>query len=252
MFKILSADSRGKGQQPDAGNEADLGSHTGIDARVAGREGQLAKAGFTADEISAIRHRVADLDVRIYKLALGDSFHGAVDDAVFLSKETGSATVFKFYNDLIIVGKEDTAESICAANAYRFDGSSRRGQTPEQFAEKEAGEARERAAQRSHLEALSSLDFADPVAPLKWLATLEGWRGHMVPPADRNALLSAFAEAGYTPRMNTGDMFDRKDQENFKGYIIGQALVGIRDSGYIRPVIHSSIEHYQKDFSLSF
>jgi len=252
MSGNLSSDNRGKGQQPSTGSEAaSIGSSVGDDARVSAREAQLTKAGFSVEQIATIREKVADLNVKIIEPMAGDTISGTAADAVALRKQTGSAVVFKFNNALMIVGKGDTAKSVCDAYEAHCEAASKAYWTPERIAEKNAKEARDNASLAKHMGTLSSIDFKDPVAPLKWLCKLEEVGGMTYSTFDRKAVLDAFSKAGYTAGMNVGDKFNSKDQENYKGYIIGQALDGIATVGCPHQVLHTFTERYQKEFSLT-
>jgi hypothetical protein len=97
---------------------------------------------------------------------------------------------------------------------------------------------------------LDTIDMKDPVAPLKWLCRLEEVGGMTYSNFDRAKVIEVFAKAGYEPSMNVGDKFNGKDQENYKGYIIGQALNGIRSIGCPHQVLHTFTERYMKEFGL--
>lgn len=248
MSGNLSSDNRGKQEGQATGH---LGSDVGNKARVDGKVALLKKEGFSADEIATIQGKVADLDVKIIKPMAGDDISNTAADAVALVKQTGSAVVFKFNDALMIVGKGDTAKTVCDAFTAHCEAASKAYWTPERIAEKNASEAKDNATLARHMKTLSSLDLKDPVAPLKWLCKLEEVGGMTYSQYDKAAVLKAFADAGYTPGMNVGDKFNAKDQENYKGYIIGQALDGIRTVGCPHQVLHTFTERYQKEFSLT-
>jgi hypothetical protein len=166
-------------------------------------------------------------------------------------KETGCAVVFKFNGIVMVVSHDDSQETVENAYMESLEAARKAYWTPEQLAEKHAKETRDNAELAEHIKTLSSLDFKDAVAPLTWLCKLQELGDMTYCKFDTQLVIKAFATAGYTAGMNCDDKSNEKDQENYKGYIIGNALDGIQTIGCPHQVLHHFTEKYQNIFSLN-
>jgi len=248
----ISSDDRGKDRQGAGHSTEDrLSASAGAEAVRSMREADLVKDGFSADEIAKIAVKVPDLNVKILKVRVGDSIDGTSADAVQLVKERECAVVFKFNGLVMVVSRGDSQKSVEKAYMESLEAARKACWTPKRLAEKETKEARDNAELAEHIKTLSSLDFKDPLAPLEWLCKLQELGDMTYCKFDRQSVINAFATAGYTAGMNCDDKFNEKDQENYKGYIIGNALDGIQTIGCPQKVLHHFTKKYQEIFSLN-
>lgn len=96
---------------------------------------------------------------------------------------------------------------------------------------------------------LSTLDFADDVAVLAWLAAYQDPSDHMGVEKDVSAVVATFKSHGYESNVNLGDDFIEGDRDNNTRYLIGQALACLESEvGAIHQVFHSFHERWKAKF----
>ncbi|MDP1689811.1 MAG: hypothetical protein Q8L52_01230 [bacterium] len=97
---------------------------------------------------------------------------------------------------------------------------------------------------------LDTLDFSDVGKVLEWCVAFEELSDTDVERTvgDTNKIVAKFAEHGYVPGMNTGAEYKEEDKENSAKYIIGQALDGLENAGFISRAIGQSSDDWKAKF----
>ena len=165
------------------------------------------------------------------------------------SKETITAN----FNDITLTANEgDKAEAIVT---FYHEESGRRAEayrnSPEGKKAAREAEERKQKMQQKHdalMQQLPSLDFNDDVAVLDWLCEFQDPSDYIGVSTQKDVVLATFAAHGYHPSVNCGKEFNGEDRNNFKHWLVGQALDGLQKVGAIHQVIQKGTPFLRQQF----
>lgn len=189
-----------------------------------------------------------------YDVRGGQTIDSIAARMVALAKETGERVRAMFSGILELTATpESTVEDVIGDWRTRMDQAvEARDRSPEG---QRAARAKERLIEEAQkqvdalMEQLPHLDFTNPEAVLDWLCELLGPSEFSAVVKSPEVILTRFAEHGYVPDMNAREEFNAEDRDNVAGFIIGQALAGVRDlNGAIERIVHDWTEQWKSDF----
>ncbi|MCX6739872.1 MAG: hypothetical protein NTZ49_01420 [Candidatus Parcubacteria bacterium] len=123
------------------------------------------------------------------------------------------------------------------------------GELPENSSELETLEIKELQKKADSLmEELPNLDFTDSKVVLDWLNEFQAPSNNRRIKKDIKTVLSIFKEHNYKLGTYTNQVDNHEDRDNVARFLIGQALLMLKDEGYIPSVIHRETKNWERKF----
>lgn len=192
--------------------------------------------------------------MKTYEPMAGENVSETTAKRIIAMANESKETVTANFNDIILTANEgDTAEAIVQ---FYHEESERRAEayrnSPEGKKAAREAEERKQKMQQKHdalMQQLSSLDFNDDVAVLDWLCEFQDPSDHIGVSTQKDVVLATFAAHGYHPSVNCGKEFNGEDRNNFKHWLVRQALDGLQKMGAIHQVVHKFTDDWKKKFT---
>jgi hypothetical protein len=157
------------------------------------------------------------------------------------------------FNDILLVASvTSTWESIVDHHKNQCDQASRKYRRSKLFKKRFSKSKRQNIKRhrqlKRHMKTLPELDTTNHYAVLDWLNTLLPYAENYYARFDRTNVIRCLESAGYQANANTAENFAADNMDNFAGYIVGQALDGLKRHGSIHSMMSTFYGQWLEKF----